>query len=137
MGRDWAAVRPKALAVSALLAVVFGSLHVADEAIRGEQTAQPLALAVVPVVILLYAYGAVVSLREDLLGLVIVLIISAVGFYAVFVSHVFGLTGLPDLEDIGRETGPAFVWVVIGQGTSSLAAIILSAELLWRRRARR
>jgi hypothetical protein len=87
-----------------------------------------------PPIILLYLYGAVLDTKGKAIGFWIVLVISSLGFFGVFVAHVLGLLGLPTLRDIARDSGAVHAWALLLQGTAGFVAIVLSAWGLWDRR---
>jgi len=132
--RDASARWPPPILVATLLSVLFGSLHVADEVARGEQYTEPGLLLLVPIVIVVYLYGASLALRDNELGYWTLAVISAVGFYSVFLAHAFELSGAPSAEDIAAASGSLFVWVVIMQGAAGLGVLLLCIAALARLR---
>jgi hypothetical protein len=132
--RDAPAGWPPPVLVASLLTVLFGTIHVADEIARGEQYTEPGLLLLVPVVMIVYLYGASLALKENNLGYWTLIVISAVGFYSVFLAHAFELSGAPGAEEIAIASGPFFVWVIIMQGAGALAVLVLSVTALVRLR---
>jgi hypothetical protein len=122
------------LFASVVLVIIFGTIHIADEIARGEAYTAPGEVLTLPPIILLYIFGAVLAAKGNPIGFWIVLVLSSLGFFVVFVAHALGLLGLPTLRDIARDSGAVYAWALLLQGTAGFAAVVLSAWGLWDRR---
>jgi hypothetical protein len=113
---------------TSLLAILFMTLHMTDDAIRGENAQGGWAAIVVVLILVVWLY-ALVRLTEQRAGYIIGLVVSV----AVSVPAVLHLTGIGDatLGEILAASGPFFVWVVVGLGVTALSALIFSAYLLF------
>jgi hypothetical protein len=117
------------LTITSLLALLFLTLHVADDIVRGFEKGGPSNLVVVPIVVL-WLYGTLV-LAERRSGYVIVLLISLLGAY-VPVVH-FKVAGGVVGRGIATSSGALFwVWTLLAIGVCSVFSVILSAHELWK-----
>ena len=113
---------------TSLLAILFMTLHMTDDVIRGENAQGGWAAIVVVLILVVWLY-ALVRLTERKAGYIIGLVVS------VFVSipPVLHLTGVADatLAEILAASGPFFVWVVVALGVTAISSLIFSAYLLF------
>lgn len=114
-----------------VLAVLLGTVHVADDIVREEFEPGGLFAAATSTIfgMQLYLLGVVLSWRQSYL---LVAVLSLVGLVmSVIVGHTSGLT--PNhVVVIARTTGAFFVWVVIMWGVLLLSAFVLSGFALIR-----
>ena len=120
-----------ALTVASLLSIVFVTLHVADDIVRGMEEGGPSSLIVVPILVI-WLYGTL-ELGERRSGYVIILLGSLLGA-VVPVVHFRGAGGVAAGE-IARSSGSLFfVWTQIALGVTAVFSVILSVRGLWRLR---
>jgi hypothetical protein len=120
-----------ALTVASLLSVVFMTLHLADDIVRGMEQGRPSDLIIVPVLVI-WLYGTL-ELNGRRSGYVIVLLGSLLGA-VVPVVH-FSATGGVAAGEIAKSSGSLFfVWTQIALGVTAVFSVILSVRGLWRLR---
>jgi hypothetical protein len=119
------------LTITSLLSVLFMTLHLADDIVRGMEPGGLSSLILVPIVVVLL-YGTAV-LGEGRSGYVIVLIVSLL-LLVVPVVHMKG-RGVGVASGIANSSGGFFfVWTLIAIGVTALISVILSVRGLWRLR---
>ncbi|HET9708075.1 MAG TPA: hypothetical protein VFP39_07210 [Gemmatimonadales bacterium] len=113
------------LAIASLLSILFTTLHLADDIVRGFEKGGLSNLVAVPILVT-WLYGALV-LAERRSGYVIVLLASLLGTWAP-VIHFRAAGGVAGGE-IPQSSGAFFwVWTLIALGVSSLFSAILSVQ---------
>jgi hypothetical protein len=116
------------LTIASLLSVLFMTLHLADDIVRGMEPGGLSSLIVVPIVVVLL-YGTVV-LGEGRLGYVIILVVSLL-LLVVPVVHMKG-KGVGVASGIANSSGGFFfVWTLIALGVTALISVVLSVRGLW------
>ena len=118
------------LTIVSLLSVLFLSLHVTDDIVRGFEPGNRWNLTLVPILVT-WLYGTLV-LAERRSGYVIVLLGSILGAGIPFLHFgaAHGIAG----GRIAKSVGAFFwVWTLIALGVTSVFSIILSVQGLWRR----
>ena len=120
-----------ALTVASLLSVVFVTLHLADDIVRGMEKGGLSTLIVVPILVV-WLYGTL-ELSERRSGYVIILLGSLLGA-VVPVVHFRGTGGVAAGE-IAKSSGSLFfVWTQIALGVTAVFSVILSVRGLWKLR---
>ena len=120
-----------ALTVASLLSVVFVTLHMADDIVRGMEKGGLSSLIIVPILVI-WLYGTL-ELSERRSGYVIILVGSLLGA-VVPVVHFRGAGGVAAGE-IAQSSGAFFfVWTQIALGVTAVFSVILSVRGLWRLR---
>ena len=114
------------LTIASLLSILFTTLHVADDIVRGMEPGRLPDLIVVPILVVwLYATLVLAGRRS---GYVIILLGSLLGLL-VPVIHMKG-AGVGGA--IAKSSGGFFfIWTLLALGVTSLFSIILSARGLW------
>lgn len=117
------------LTIASLLSILFTTLHLADDIVRGFEAGGVANLVAVPILVT-WMYGTLV-LAERRSGYIIVLLASLLGAY-VPVVH-FKVAGGVAGGEVAKSSGAFFwVWTLIALGVSSVFSVILSAHGLWR-----
>ena len=117
------------LTVASVLSVLFFSLHVADDIVRGFERGGPSNLLAVPIAVT-WLYGTLV-LAERRSGYVIVLLASILGA-GIPVLHFQAAGGVAGGE-IATSSGAFFwVWTLLALGVCAVFSVILSAHGLWK-----
>jgi hypothetical protein len=117
------------LIIMSLLSILFMTIHLADDIVRGMEKGGNSNLFIFPI-LTIWLYGTLV-LTERRSGYIIILLLSLLGL-SVPVVHMMG-TGIGG--DIVKTNGAFFfVWTLIALGVTSLFSFILSANGLWRLR---
>jgi hypothetical protein len=112
------------LVVTSLLSILFLTLHITDDIVRGISKAEPSNTALLVLVVLLY--GTLV-LAERRSGHVIMLLVGLLAA-AMPVMHMRGA----HYGDIARSTGGFFfVWTLWALGGLGGLTVVLSARGLW------
>ena len=113
---------------TSLLAILFMTLHMTDDVIRGENAQGGWAAIVLVLILVVWLY-ALVRLTEHKAGYIIGLVVSVV----VSIPPVLHLTGVGDatLAQILAASGPFFTWVVVALGVTAISSLIFSAYLLF------
>lgn len=117
------------LTIMSLLSILFLTLHLADDIVRGFEPGKLPNLVAVPIVVLwLYATLVLAGRRSSY---IIILLASLLGML-VPVIHMMG-RGVGVTSRIGYTHGAFFfVWTLIAIGVTSLFSVILSLHRLWR-----
>jgi hypothetical protein len=116
------------LTIATLLSVLFMTLHLADDIVRGMEPGGLSSLIIVPIVVVLL-YGTAV-LGEGRSGYVIILLVSLL-LLVVPVIHMKG-KGVGVASGIADSSGGFFfVWTLIALGVTALLSAILSVRGLW------
>jgi len=120
-----------ALTVSSLLSIVFITLHMADDIVRGMEKGGFSSLIIVPILVIwLYA---TLELTERRSGYVIILLGSLLGA-VVPVVHFRGTGGVAAGEIATSSGSLFFVWTQIALGVTAVFSVVLSLRGLWRLR---
>lgn len=113
------------LTVTSLLSILFTTLHVTDDIVRGFEKAGPSNLIVVPILVV-WLYGTVV-LAGRRSGYIIMLLGALLGCL-VPVLHMIGAR----YGEIAQSNGAFFfIWTLIALGVTALTSVILSVRGLW------
>lgn len=121
------------LTIPSLFSILFMTLHLADDIVRGFEQGGPSNLLAVPILVI-WLYGTLV-LAERRSGYVIILLGSLLGTFAPVIH--FRATGGVAGGEIAKSGGAFFwVWTLIALGVSSLFSLILSVDGPWRRKWR-
>ena len=116
------------LTITSLLSILFMTLHLTDDIVRGFERAGSWLFAV-PILVV-WLYGTLV-LAERRSGYVIILLGSLVGMLAPILH--FRATGAVARGEIAQSSGAFFfVWTLIALGVTALFSVVLSARELWR-----
>jgi hypothetical protein len=116
------------LTIASLLSILFTTLHVTDDIIRGMEKGGVSTLIVVPILVV-WLYGTLV-LAERRPGYVIILLGSLLGL-AVPVIHMMG-KGVGVGSNIANSSGAFFfVWTLLALGVTALFSVIISVRGLW------
>jgi hypothetical protein len=117
-----------ALIVASLLSILFVTLHVTDDIVRGMEPGKVFDLIVVPILVI-WLYGTLV-LVERRSGYVIILLGSLLGSL-VPVIHMMG-KGVGVGSNIAKSSGAFFfIWTLIALGVTALFSVVLSVRGLW------
>lgn len=117
------------LTITSVLTLLFLTLHLADDIVRGFEKGVPSNLIAVPIVVI-WLYGTLV-LAERRSGYVIVLLGSLLGTYVPYVH--FKAAGGVVGRGIATSSGALFwVWTLLAIGVCALFSVILSAHALWK-----
>jgi hypothetical protein len=120
------------LTIASLLSILFTTLHVADDIVRGMEPGTLSDLIVVPILVV-WLYGTLV-LAERRSGYVIILLGSLLGLL-VPVIHMKG-AGVGGA--LAKSSGAFFfIWTLIALGVTALFSVILSVRGLWEHLTRR
>ena len=115
------------LVIASLLSVLLGSLHLADDIVRGFEKGGPANLIAVPLLVAWLYAALVLGGRRS--GYFALLALSLLGTMAP-VLHFMGpgiISG-----DIGRSSGGFFfIWTLLAMGVTSLFAVTLCVRGLW------
>jgi len=126
-------MKPKVmLIISSLLSILFITLHMTDDIVRGMEPGTLFDLIVVPI-LAVWLYGTLV-LAERRSGYAIILLGSLLGLL-VPVIHMKG-AGVGGA--LAKSSGAFFfIWILIALGVTALFSVILSARGLWEHLPRR
>jgi hypothetical protein len=116
------------LTIASLLSILFFTIHLADDIVRGMEPGKLMNLTAVPTFVL-WLYGTLV-LAERRSGYIITLL---GGLFAVLVplAHMRG-KGVGVTSSLAHSSGHFFfVWPLIAIGVTGLFSVILSAQGLW------
>jgi hypothetical protein len=116
------------LAIASLLSILFFSLHLADDIVRGFEPGTATNLKAV-LIFVVWLYGTLV-LFERRSGYIITLL---GGLFALVVplAHARG-KGFGVASSLGHSSGHFFfVWTLFAIGVTGLFSVILSARALW------
>lgn len=121
------------LTVASLLSILLMTFHLADDVLRGFETASSTYFAV-PILVV-WSYGTLV-LAGRRSGYVIIFLGSLGGELAPILH--FRATGSIARGELSRSAGAFFfVWTLIALGVTALFSLVLSARELWRSRGTR
>jgi hypothetical protein len=116
------------LSIASLLSILFVTLHLADDIIRGMEKGGVSTLVAVPILVV-WLYATLV-LAERRSGYVIILLGSLLGL-VVPVIHMMG-KGVGVGSNIANSGGAfLFVWTLLALGVTALFSVILSVRALW------
>ena len=120
------------LTIASLLSILFFTLHLTDDIVRGMEPGTLSNLIAVPILVI-WLYGTLV-LAERRSGYSIILLGSLLGLL-VPVIHMKG----PGVGGtIAKSSGAfLFIWTLLALGVTALFSVILSARGLWEQRTRR
>ena len=114
------------LITTSLLSILFMTVHLTDDIIRGMVKGGLSNLVAVPILVT-WLYGTLV-LAERRSGCIIILVGSLLGL----VVPVVHMKGAGIGAEIAKSSGAFFfVWTLIALGVTSLFSVILSARRLW------
>ncbi len=117
------------LTIASLLSVLFVTLHLAGDIVRGMEPGRLSDLIVLPILVV-WLYGTL-ALAGKRSGYVIILLGSLLGLL-VPVIHMKG-AGVGGA--IAKSSGAFFfIWALLALGVTSLFSIVLSVQGLWRPR---
>ena len=120
------------LTIASLLSVLFMTLHLADDIVRGMEPGTLLDLITLPIVVV-QLYGALV-LAGKRSGYVILLVVSLLEL----VVPVVHMKGAGVGAAIANSNGAFFfIWTLLALGVTALFSVILSARGLWQHLPRR
>lgn len=119
------------LTISSMLSVLFFSLHVADDIIRGFEKGGLWNLSAV-LIFVTWLYGTLV-LAERRSGYVIVLLGSLLGVCAP-VLHFQAAGGVAHGKIAASSGAMFFVWTLLALGVCAVFSIVLSVHGLWKLR---
>ena len=115
------------LTIVSLLAILFGSFHLADDVVRGKDVGGTnMYTGVIILAVWLYA---TVALSERRSGQIIMLIAS-IGSAGVPYLHMRG-AGLIGGSVAGSRGAFFWVWTLLALGATALVTVVLSARALW------
>lgn len=121
------------LTIASLLSIVFVTLHLADDIVRGMEPGTLSNLVAAPILVI-WLYGTLV-LPERRTGYAIILLGSLLGLL-VPVVHMKGTVGVGGA--IAKSSGAFFfIWILLALAVTSLFSIVLSARGLWSQLPRR
>lgn len=114
------------LTIASLLSILFMTLHLTDDIVRGMEPGTLLDLILVPI-LAVWLYGTL-ALAKKRSGYVIILIGSLLGL----VVPVVHMKGAGVGGHIAKSGGAFFfIWTLIALGVTALFSVILSARELW------
>jgi hypothetical protein len=115
------------LTVASLLSILFMTLHLTDDIVRGMEPGTLSSLIAVPILVV-WLYGTLV-LAETRSGYVIILLASLLGS----VVPVVHMKGAGVGGAIAKSDGAFFfIWTLVALGVTALFSVILSARGLWK-----
>ena len=115
-------------AITSLLAILFTSLHHADDVVRG--MAPGKFSNIIPIVVLaIWLYGTILVLSERRSGYIIVLVLSFL-VLGIPVIHMTG-SGFAGPRIVNAGGAFFFVWTLVMMGATALLSVILSVRGLW------
>lgn len=119
------------LAIASLLSILFMTLHVADDIVRG-MSPGGIVIMVGVLILVAWSYGALLALARRRSGYVIVLVGSLFGSYV----PVLHMTGAGLGGAIARSSGGYFfIWTLLALGVTAAFSAILAARGLWEMRS--
>ena len=117
------------LTIASLLSILFFTLHLADDIVRGMEPGGLSNLIGGVLISVVWLYGTLV-LAERRAGYIILLLGSLLGLAIPFI-HMRG-QGVGVASGIANSSGGFFfVWTLIALGVTALFSVILSARGLW------
>ena len=121
-----------ALTIASLLSVLFMTLHLADDIVRGMEPGTLFDLILLPILaVQLYGTVALAGRRS---GYVLILVVSLLDLI-VPVVHMKG-AGVGG-KIAGSNGGFFFIWTLLAIGLTALFSVILSARGVWKPTAQR
>ena len=115
------------LTIASLLSILFVTLHLADDIVRGMAAGTLSTLLIVVPILVLWLYGTLV-LAERRSGYVIILLVSLLEL----VVPVVHMKGAGVGGAIAHSSGAFFfIWTLLALGVTALFSVILSARGLW------
>lgn len=115
------------LTIASLLSILFVTLHVTDDIVRGMEPGKLSDLIVVPILVV-WLYATLV-LPERRSGYVIILLGSLLGVLV----PVIHMRGVGVGGAIAKSSGGFFfIWTLFALGVTALLSVILSARGLWK-----
>ena len=115
------------LTIASLLSILFMTLHVTDDIVRGMEPGTLSDLIVVPI-LAVWLYGTL-ALAERRSGYAIILIGSLLGLLV----PVIHMKGVGVGGAIARSSGAFFfIWTLLALGVTALFSVFLSARGLWK-----
>jgi riboflavin transporter FmnP len=119
------------LVIASLLSILFMTLHMADDIVRGMEPGTLFDLILVPV-LAVWLYGTL-ALIERRSGLVIVLVASLLGL----IVPVIHMKGAGVGGAIAKSNGGFFfIWILFSLAVTALFSVMLAARGLWELRRR-
>jgi len=119
------------LVIASLLSILFMTLHMADDIVRGMEPGTLFDLILVPV-LAVWLYGTL-ALIERRSGLVIVLVASLLGL----IVPVIHMKGAGVGGAIAKSSGGFFfIWILFSLAVTALFSVMLAARGLWELRGR-
>jgi hypothetical protein len=116
------------LTIASLLSILFTTLHLADDIVRGMEKGGVSTLVAVPILVV-WPY-ATLMLAERRSGYIIILLASLLGLL-VPIIHMMG-KGVGVGSNIANSSGAFFfVWTLLALGVTALFSVILSVRALW------
>lgn len=116
------------LIIASLLSIVFVTLHVTDDIVRGMAAGTLSSLSVVPILVV-WLYGTLV-LPEKSSGHVIILLGSLLGLLV----PILHMKGAGVSGTIMKSSGAFFfIWTLLALGVTALFSVILTTRGLWER----
>jgi hypothetical protein len=119
------------LTILSVLTVLFLTLHLADDIVRGFEKGGLLNLLALPIAVL-WLYGTLV-LAERRSGYVIILLGSLLGAYVPYI-HFKSAVGVAGGRVANTSGAFFFVWTLLALGVCAIFSCILSARGLWKLR---
>ena len=111
------------LIIASLLSILFVSIHVTDDIVRGMASGTLSTLIVVPILVV-WLYGTLL-LAERRLGYVIILLASLLGLLV----PVIHMNGAGVSATIAKSSGAFFfIWILIALAITTLFSVILSVR---------
>jgi hypothetical protein len=117
------------LTIVSVLTILFLTLHLADDIVRGFEPGRPSNLFAVPIAVI-WLYGTLV-LAERRSGYVIILLGSLLGAF-VPVIHFQAAAGVAGGRIANSSGAFFFVWTLLAIGVCAVFSFILSAHGLWK-----
>lgn len=115
------------LTIASLLSILFFTVHLADDIVRGFEKGGLSNLTAVPICVL-WLYGTLV-LAQRRSGYVIILLLSLLSL-GIPILHMKGQgVGVPSIAN--SRGGFFFVWTLLALGVTALFSFILSVRGLW------
>ena len=115
------------LTIASLLSILFGTLHLTDDIIRGWLSGTAINLTAVPICVV-WLYGTLV-LAERRSGYVIMLLASLLSL-VIPVLHMMG-NGVMHGRVANSSGAFFFIWTLIAVGVTALFSAVLSVRGLW------
>lgn len=117
------------LTTASVLTILFLTLHLADDIVRGFEPGRPSNLLAVPIAVI-WLYGTLV-LAGRRAGYVIILLGSLLGAFVPFI-HFKAAAGVAGGRIANSSGAFFFVWTLLAIGVCAVFSAILSAHGLWK-----